>query len=80
MSWLGRITVSPRGERWRDLVQPMAVEISPERPPGISIVPQADAAVTEEAPSAQPIYDEASELTPGIAAIAERYPALRNAL
>jgi uncharacterized repeat protein (TIGR03809 family) len=84
MSWLGRARAAPRGERWRDPVhrlQPMAVEISAERPPAISIVPQAEGvADEEEALSTPPIYDEASELTPGTATIAERYPLLRNAL
>jgi hypothetical protein len=80
MSWLGR---APRGERWRASLQPMPAEISAERPSGVSIVPPADAAgavsAAEELP-AEVIYDEASELTQSIAVIAERYPALRNAL
>jgi hypothetical protein len=80
MSWLGRAAASPLGERWRDPVQLMPAEISAERPPEISIVPQADAAGAEQALAAQVIYDEAPELAPGIAAIAERYPLLRNAM
>jgi uncharacterized repeat protein (TIGR03809 family) len=83
MAWLGRSMAKRRGERWLGSVhlpQPMPAEISAKRPPENSIAPQADAVGMEEALSARPIYDEAAELTPGMAAIAERYPLLRNAL
>jgi uncharacterized repeat protein (TIGR03809 family) len=81
MSWLGRTrTVLPRGENWRDLAQPKAAAVSAERPARISIVPTADPVCAEEAFSAPAMADNTSELTPGVAAIAERYPLLRNAL
>ena len=81
MSWLGRPrTVLPRGESWRDLAQPKAAAISAERPAAISIVPKADPVCAEEAFSAPAIADNTTELTRAAAAIAERYPLLRNAL
>jgi hypothetical protein len=83
MSWLRRSIAAPRGAIWRDLVdlpQPMPAEISVEPPPANSIVPQADAVGAEEALAAGAISDEAAGLTPGMAAIVERYPLLRNAL
>ena len=46
----------------------------------ISIVPKADPVGVEEAFSAQAMADNPTELTPDVAAIAERYPLLRNAL
>jgi hypothetical protein len=45
----------------------------------VSIVPAADLAGSDEALSASGI-DDALELTPDIAGIAERYPLLHNAL
>jgi hypothetical protein len=81
MSWLGRTrTVLPRVENWRNLAQPKAAAISAERPAGISIVPKADPVCAEEAFSAPAIDHNTSKLTPAVAAIAERYPLLRNAL
>jgi hypothetical protein len=81
MSWLGRTrTVVPRGENWRDLAQPKAAAISAERPAGISIVPKADPVCAEEAFSTLVMSDSTTELTQAVAAIAERYPLLRNAL
>jgi len=81
MSWLGRTrTVLPRVESWRDLAQPKAAAISAERPARISIVPKADPVCAEEAFSAPAVDDNTSELTRAAAAIAERYPLLRNAL
>jgi uncharacterized repeat protein (TIGR03809 family) len=82
MSWLGRSMAARRSEKWRDsvhLLQPLAVEIPAEAPPGNSIAPQADAAGSAEALLVRAIY-EAAELTPDLAPIAERYPLLRNAL
>jgi uncharacterized repeat protein (TIGR03809 family) len=80
MSWLGRPrTVLPR-ENWRDLAQPKAAAMSAERPARISIVPKADPVCAEEAFSAPAVDDNTSELTRAAAAIAERYPLLRNAL
>lgn len=81
MSWLGRTrTAPPRGNSLRDPAQPKVAEISAERPSGISIVPKADPACTEEAFSTQAMDDNTRQLTPDAAAIAERYPLLRNAL
>jgi hypothetical protein len=81
MSWLGRTrTVLPRGENWRDLAQPKVAAISAEPPAGISIVPKADPVCAEEAFSAPAMADSTTELTRAAAAIAERYPLLRNAL
>ncbi len=84
MSWLGRTRATlPHGEVLRDQVQrvqPQPAEIPAEPPPSaISIVPETPVVATSEAPS-PPAVDDASELTPGITAIAERYPLLRNAL
>jgi uncharacterized repeat protein (TIGR03809 family) len=84
MSWLGRSrTTLPRGDWLGDQVhrrQPKAVEIADQpSPPDISIVPEARVH-SEVAPSA-PAMDATSELTLDIAAaVAERYPLLRNAL
>ena len=84
MSWLVRTGAAlPRGESWRDrahLAQPKAAGSSTEPPPGISIVPKADPVGVEEAFSAQAMDDNPTELTPDVAAIAARYPLLRNAL
>ncbi len=84
ISWLGRTRATlPRSEGLRDQVhrlQPKQAEIPVEPPPSvISIVPEADRVCLEEAPSASAM-DDASELTPDMTAIAERYPLLRNAL
>ncbi len=70
------------GERWGGPVQkPQLAAIPADAPPSIiSIVPQAEPADPEEI-SAAPVSDDFSELTQGIAAaVAERYPQLRNAL
>ena len=84
MSWLGRArTALPHGNSWRDqadLAQPKAAEISAQRPAVISVVPKADPVCAEEAFSARATDDNTTELTPDVAAIAERYPLLRNAL
>jgi uncharacterized repeat protein (TIGR03809 family) len=84
MSWLGygRI-VPPRSDKLRDQVRrppPQLTEIQAEPPPSvISIVPEADFS-SDDTPSAAAM-DDASTLTQDIAAaIAERYPLLRNAL
>jgi uncharacterized repeat protein (TIGR03809 family) len=84
MSWLGRTTMSPpRGEASRDRVHrlsPQAKEIPAESLPSmISIVPATDLAGSDEALSAAAV-DDALELTPDMAGIAERYPLLHNAL
>jgi len=85
ISWLGHTTASlPRGETSRNRVDrqpPQPSEIPAEPQPSIvSIVPEADLVQAEEAPSV-PATDAVSELTRDIAAaIAERYPLLRNAL
>jgi uncharacterized repeat protein (TIGR03809 family) len=84
ISWLGRSRATlPRGERLRDQVhrlQPRPAEIADQPAASvISIVPETDSLCSEEAPSA-PAMDDASELTPDMTAIAERYPLLRNAL
>jgi uncharacterized repeat protein (TIGR03809 family) len=84
MSWLGRTRATvPRGEGLRDQVhrlQPQQAEIPAEpRPSVVSIFPEAPVVARSEAPT-PPAMDNASELTPGMTAIAERYPLLRNAL
>ena len=83
MSWLGRTRAAPpRGERVHDQIhrpQPAAISAEPPRSI-ISIVPEADPARSEET-SGAPASDGALELTRDIAAaIAERYPLLRNAM
>jgi hypothetical protein len=83
ISWLGRNrTTLPRAERSRDQVhrlqQPPEVAAEPLLS-DVSIVPQSERINSDEAPSA-PTTVNASELTPNIATIAERYPLLRNAL
>jgi uncharacterized repeat protein (TIGR03809 family) len=84
MSWLGQTrTVLPRGNSWRDqahLARPKPSEISAERPAGISIVPKPDPVCAEQAFSTQAMDDNTRELTPDVAATAQRYPLLRNTL
>jgi len=83
ISWLGRANAAPRGVRWRDpvrLPQPVTAKIAAEPPPEISIAPPTGGVAAAQAPSAQRIDDEVLAPPPGIAAIAERYPLLRNAL
>ena len=81
ISWLGR-TEAPlqRDQKLRDQLRQPA-EISSEPEPSVSDLPvMADHIDSDEAPSA-PGIDGAEELTLGIAAaVAERYPLLRNAL
>ena len=85
MSWLGHTTAAlPRREGLRDeLHQPQSqpAEIPAEPLPSDVLIVLADNHVSsDEAPSA-PAMDSALELTLGIAAaIAERYPLLRNTL
>ena len=85
MSWLGRTTAAlPRREGLRDeLHQPRSrpAEIPAEPRSSDVLLALADNHVSsDEAPSA-PAMDSALELTLGIAAaIAERYPLLRNTL
>ncbi len=82
MSWLGRPrTAVPRIESWRTQVQPQLPQPAPISiaPPltGASIPSADDYVSSDEAPSV-PATDE---LTLGIAAaVAERYPLLRNTL
>src|ERR1700737_1722661 len=84
ISWLGRTrTTLPWVERVRDQdrrLQRQTAEI-PNQPAAsvISIVPKTDSLRSEQASSA-PAMDEASELTPDMTVIAERYPLLPNAL
>jgi uncharacterized repeat protein (TIGR03809 family) len=84
ISWLGRTkTTLPWVERVRDQdrrLQRQTAEI-PNQPAAsvISIVPKTDSLRSEQASSA-PAMDDASELTPDMTVIAERYPLLRNAL
>ena len=83
ISWPGRRPATPpRGQTLRDQLhrlQPAQIRDEPAAPV-ISIVPETDSPYSQEAPSAQAI-DNASELALDIAAaIAERYPLLRNAL
>ncbi len=84
MSWLGR-TSPPRSDRPREPVYrlpPRPVEIPAEpAPSAISIVPATEDLSSADAPAAPTVADGASELTRDIAAaVAERYPQLRNAL
>jgi uncharacterized repeat protein (TIGR03809 family) len=84
MSWLGRTTASPpRAVESRDRAHrlpPQPKEIQAEALPSIiSIVPATDLAGSGEALSV-PGVDDALELTPDMAGIAERYPLLHNAL
>ena len=85
MSWLGRPrTALPRIESWRTQVQPqppLPAALSTEPPlPDVSITLADDHLSSDEAPSSR-ATDNASELTLGIAAaVAERYPLLRNTL
>ena len=84
ISWLGRTrTTLPWVERVRDQdrrLQRQTAEI-PNQPAAsvISIVPKTDSLRSEQASSA-PAMDDASELTPDMTAITERYPLLRTAL
>ncbi len=88
ISWLARTTVSPKRERLSDQVHRLAPEPQPaqspaEPPPSaISIIPEADLVCATEAPSPPAINmdNDVSEPMPGMSAIAERYPLLRNAL
>jgi uncharacterized repeat protein (TIGR03809 family) len=83
MSWLGHVrTAPPRSDKLRDQVRrppPQLTEIHAEPPPSaISIVPEADLS-SDQAP-AQPAVDASTRTQDIAAAIAERYPLLRNAL
>jgi uncharacterized repeat protein (TIGR03809 family) len=82
MSWLGRTRATLPRERQRDRMprpQPAAIAAEPS-PPVLSIVPESARVCSQDAPSA-PAMDPPSELTMDIAAaVAERYPLLRNAL
>jgi uncharacterized repeat protein (TIGR03809 family) len=82
-SWLGRKPATlPRGQTLRDQLhrlQPAEIRHKPAATI-ISIVPETESPYSKEAPSAQAM-DNASALALDIAAaIAERYPLLRNAL
>jgi uncharacterized repeat protein (TIGR03809 family) len=82
ISWLGRTGATlPRDQKLHDQLRlpPQPAEFAPEpSPPDLPVL--ADHIDSEEAPSA-PEIDGAEELTLGIAAaIAERYPLLRNVL
>ena len=84
ISWLGRTGAPlPREQMLHDQLQlpPQPAEIASESEPSVSDLPVlADHIDSDEAPSA-PGIDGAEELTLGIAAaVAERYPQLRNAL
>ena len=84
MSWLGR-TGPPLRDRALEPVhrpQPRPAEIAAEpAPSAVSIVPATDDLGPGDAPAAPKAEDEAPELTREIAAaVAERYPQLRNAL
>jgi uncharacterized repeat protein (TIGR03809 family) len=83
ISWLGRSRASlPRGERLRDQVHRLRTIESVDAPvqsEGL-VAAQTEHVSSDDAPSA-PAMDAASELTLDIAAaVAERYPLLRNAL
>jgi uncharacterized repeat protein (TIGR03809 family) len=83
ISWLGRSRASlPRGEELRGQVHRLQTTESlgaPARSEAL-VAAQTDHVSSDDAPSA-PAMDAASELTLDIAAaVAERYPLLRNAL
>jgi uncharacterized repeat protein (TIGR03809 family) len=87
MSWLGRSRAGLPRELLRDRVHLFAaLAETPSGPPpsDVSILPETDHICSDEAPSAPdsaaPAMDNASALTLDIAAIAQRYPLLRNAL
>ena len=82
-----RTTVSPKRERSSDQAHRFAPEPQPaqspaELPPSaISIIPETDLVGATEAPSpAMDMDNDVPEPMPGMTAIAERYPLLRNAL
>jgi hypothetical protein len=85
MSWLGRSRAGLPRELLRDRVHLFAALAETRSgPPDVSILPETDHICSDEAPSAPdsaaPAMDSASALTIDIAAIAQRYPLLRNAL
>jgi len=82
MSWLGRTrTMLPREENWPDQVRlSQSVEITAEQALENSLLLLSEVLGEEEALSTQVVDDDATELTPDVATIAERYPLLRNAL
>lgn len=90
LSWLGR-SAAPRATLPDQLDRPQSrpAQIAAELPTQeVSIVPETNHVNTDEAPSApaidtitkEPASYRASELTPDIAVMQERYPLLRNAL
>jgi uncharacterized repeat protein (TIGR03809 family) len=84
ISWLGRTGAPPRRKGLPDQahrLRPQPAQIADQPPPpDISIVPEAARGYSQDAPAA-PVMDSSSELTLDIAAaIAERYPLLRNAM
>ena len=84
ISWPGRSRAAlPRGDGLRDQLRrlpPQPAEI-PAEPPlsDVSFARETDRVNSDEAPSA-PAMESVSGLTSDIAAIAERYPLLRNSL
>lgn len=77
VSWLGRKS-APR-ELWRDPVRlPQVAEISRPEPSDASILAEAGGASVRGSLDAQGIDDGAIALTQDLAAIAARYPLLRN--
>ena len=83
MSWLGRIGTPPRAERPRDRPdqRPPPMEIPAELlpPPDVSMSVAPERVVADEVPSA-PVMENAPEPALDVAAIAQRYPLLHNAL
>ena len=82
MSWLGRARAAlPRGESRRDPIHlRLPAEVSAEQPLENSIVPLSDAAAGQGALSTPAAGNDSTGLTTDMAAIAERYPLLHNAL
>ena len=83
MSWLGHTQAALprnafRGQLRRFQPQPAQVPAAP-LPSDVSIVAQTDRVASHQAPSA-PATDHASGLMRDIAALAERYPLLRNVM
>jgi hypothetical protein len=83
MSWLGHTQAAlPRGDALRGQLhrfQPQPAQIPAEPLPADVSIAKSDRVASDQAPSA-PAMDRASRLTLDIAAVAERYPLLRNAL
>jgi uncharacterized repeat protein (TIGR03809 family) len=81
LSWLGRARTAMPQNHFRHPSAPLPqiadVPIAPPQP--ISILPEDDAVVSD-APSVEPLPEEAFAAVRDLAAVAARYPILRNTL